>query len=37
MRVENYKLQFITHHNERYSYIDSARLALEGAGGFSCV
>lgn len=30
MRVENYKLQFITHHNERYSYIDSARMALEG-------
>ena len=30
MRVENYKLQFITHHNERYSYIDSARIALEG-------
>lgn len=30
MRVENYKLQFITHHNEHYSYIDSARMALEG-------
>ena len=30
MRVENYKLQFITHHNERYSYIDSAHMALEG-------
>lgn len=26
----NYRLQFITHHNSRYSYIDSARLALEG-------
>ena len=26
----NYKLQFITHHNDRYSYIDSARIALEG-------
>lgn len=26
----NYRLQFITHHNDRYSYIDSARLALEG-------
>lgn len=24
------RLQFITHHNNRYSYIDSARLALEG-------
>lgn len=30
MRSDNYRLQFITHHNERYSYIDSARLALEG-------
>lgn len=30
MRNSNYKLQFITHHNERYSYIDSARMALEG-------
>lgn len=30
MRNDNYRLQFITHHNERYSYIDSARLALEG-------
>ena len=30
MRSSNYKLQFITHHNERYSYIDSARMALEG-------
>lgn len=30
MRTNNYKLQFITHHNERYSYIDSARMALEG-------
>lgn len=27
---ENYKLQFITHYSEQYSYIDSARLALEG-------
>jgi thiamine-phosphate pyrophosphorylase len=27
---ENYKLQFITHFSEQYSYIDSARLALEG-------
>lgn len=30
MKNDNYRLQFITHHNERYSYIDSARLALEG-------
>lgn len=27
---DNYKLQFITHHTEEYSYIDSARMALEG-------
>ena len=30
MRSNNYRLQFITHHNDRYSYIDSARLAMEG-------
>ena len=30
MRLNNYRLQFITHHNERYSYTDSARIALEG-------
>jgi thiamine-phosphate pyrophosphorylase len=30
MRANNYQLQFITHHNDRYSYIDSARIALEG-------
>ena len=24
------QLQFITHHNERFSYLDSARMALEG-------
>ncbi len=30
MTQNNYKLQFITHYNERYSYIDSARIALEG-------
>jgi len=30
MRSNNYRLQFITHHNERYSYVDSARLALAG-------
>ncbi len=28
--MNNYQLQFITHHNDRYSYIDSARIALEG-------
>lgn len=30
MRLNNYHLQFITHHNDNYSYIDSARIALEG-------
>lgn len=30
MISNNYRLQFITHYNERYSYIDSARIALEG-------
>lgn len=30
MKSSNYHMQFITHHTERYSYIDSARLALEG-------
>lgn len=30
MMSNNYKLQFITHYNEAYSYVDSARLALEG-------
>ena len=28
--MNNYKLQFITHHTNRYSHIDSARIALEG-------
>ena len=28
--MENYRLQFITHCNDRYTYIDSARVALEG-------
>ncbi len=28
--MSNYQLQFITHYNDRYSYIDSARMALEG-------
>ena len=30
MKNDNYRLQFITHYTNRYSYIDSARLALEG-------
>lgn len=30
MKASNYRLQFITHHTDRYSYIDSARIALEG-------
>lgn len=30
MRSNNYRVQFVTHYNERYSYVDSARLALEG-------
>ena len=28
--LDNYRLQFITHYNQTYSYIDSARIALEG-------
>ena len=30
MKLRNVRLQFITHYTERYSYIDSARVALEG-------
>ena len=30
MKDKNYRLQFITHYTEQYSYIDSARIALEG-------
>ena len=30
MKLRNVSLQFITHYTERYSYIDSARIALEG-------
>lgn len=30
MESNNYRLQFITHHNEKYSYVDAARIALEG-------
>ena len=30
MKLANSRLQFITHYTEKYSYIDSARIALEG-------
>ena len=30
MKSNNYRMQFITHHNEKYSYVDSALIALEG-------
>lgn len=30
MKNDNYRLQFITHYNERYSYEKSAKIALEG-------
>ena len=30
MKSEHSNLQFITHYTEKYSYIDSARIALEG-------
>lgn len=30
MKNYNYRLQFITHHTDSHSYVDSARLALEG-------
>ena len=30
MTSNNYKLQFITHYTDRYSYVDSAHIALEG-------
>jgi len=30
MKLRNVRLQFITHYTERYSYMDSARIALEG-------
>lgn len=30
MKNDNYRLQFITHYNENYSYEDSAKIALEG-------
>ena len=30
MKANNYRLQFITHYTEKYSYVESARMALEG-------
>lgn len=30
MKNDNYRLQFITHYNENYSYEDSAKIALDG-------
>lgn len=30
VKLQNSKLQFITHYTERYSYVDSARITLEG-------
>lgn len=30
MKLENCRLQFITHYTQKYSYTDSARIALEG-------
>ena len=30
MLTHNSRLQFITHFTEKYSYVDSARIALEG-------
>jgi len=30
MISNNYRLQFITHYSKKYTYIDSARMALEG-------
>ena len=30
MKSNNYKLQFITHHTDTLSYVDSVRIALEG-------
>lgn len=30
MKLDNSRLQFITHYTEKYSYIDSVRIALEG-------
>ena len=30
MKANNYRLQFITHYTKKYSYVESARMALEG-------
>jgi thiamine-phosphate pyrophosphorylase len=30
MKTDNYRLQFITHHTDSYSYVDSAQVALDG-------
>ena len=30
MITNNYSLQFITHYTDKYSYVDSVRIALEG-------
>lgn len=30
MNKDNYRVQFITHYNDKYTYVDSARIALEG-------
>ncbi|MBQ8493831.1 MAG: thiamine phosphate synthase [Alistipes sp.] len=30
MMTDNFRLQFITHCNDRYTYVNSARIALEG-------
>lgn len=30
MKSDNYRVQFITHYNNKYSYIDSVRIALDG-------
>ncbi len=30
MDMNHFKLQFITHFTDTYSYLDSARMALEG-------
>lgn len=30
MKNDHYKLQFITHHTDTYSYIDTVRIALQG-------
>ena len=29
-QLNNFKFQFITHYNDKYDYIDSAKIAIEG-------